>query len=240
MKFIVFLPIVFLSFTIQAMTGFGSIIIAVTLGSLFFPIKEILPVLVILDFLLNSYILSRYFREIDWGILFKKILPAMSVGFVIGQIIFNTVGADSKRLFGAVVTALAIFELYNFYRKNEKPLSSISAILFLFAAGIIHGIYASSGPLVVYVVGKLGIDRTTFRSTLDALWVLMDILLILSYAFSGILTTATLIQTLYILPVIVVGLMLGEYLHHRVNERMFRGVIFYLLLFTGISILIWG
>lgn len=240
MKFLLFLPIVFLSFTIQAMTGFGSIIIAVTLGSLFFPIKQILPVLVILDFLLNSYILGKYFRDIDFSILFKKILPAMSIGFVIGQIIFNTVGAESKRLFGSVVTALAIFELYNFYKKSEKPLSSFTAILFLFAAGIIHGIYASSGPLVVYVVGKLGIDRTTFRSTLDALWVIMDVLLIISYFISGILNIHTMVEVAYILPVIITGLVLGEYLHHRVNERAFRGVVFYLLLFTGISIVIWG
>ncbi len=240
MKFLLLLPIVFLSFSIQAMTGFGSIIIAVTLGSLFFPIKQILPVLVVLDFLLNTYILSRYFKEIDFDILFKKILPAMSVGFIIGQIIFNLVGAESKRLFGAVVTILAIFELYNFYKRNDKPLSSLAAIVFLFAAGIIHGIYASSGPLVVYVVGKLGIDRTTFRSTLDGLWVIMDVLLIVSYLISGILNLTSIIEVVYLLPVIIIGLILGEFLHHKVNERAFKGIVFYLLFFTGISIVIWG
>ena len=240
MELLLLAPVVFLSFTIQAMTGFGSIIIAVTLASLFLPIKAVLPVLVLLDFLLNSFILYRYFKFIDFSILLKKILPAMSVGFVIGQIIFNTVGAESKRLFGAVVVSLALFELYNFYKKKEKPLSTLTALIFLFIAGIVHGIYASSGPLVVYVIGKLGIDRTTFRSTLDGLWVLMDILLIISYLVTGIFNLTTLTQAGYLLIVVIIGLILGEFLHHRVNERTFRGVVYYLLLFTGLSIVIWG
>ncbi len=240
MELLLLAPVVFLSFTIQAMTGFGSIIIAVTLASLFLPIKEVLPVLVLLDFLLNSFILYRYFKFIDFSILLKKILPAMSVGFVIGQIIFNTVGAESKRLFGAVVVSLALFELYNFYKKNERPLSSLTALIFLFIAGIVHGIYASSGPLVVYVIGKLGIDRTTFRSTLDGLWVLMDVLLIISYFVTGIFNLATLTRAGYLLIVVAIGLILGEFLHHRVNERTFRGVVYYLLFFTGLSIVIWG
>ena len=240
MHFAVFAVIVFISFTIQAMTGFGSIIIAVTLGSFFFPIKSILPVLVALDLLLNSYILSRYFKKIDFSILFKKILPAMSVGFIIGQIIFNTVGAESKRLFGATVTLLALFELYNFYKKHEKTLSRNATIAWLFVAGIIHGIYASSGPLVVYVIGKLGLDRTTFRSTLDGLWVIMDVLLIISYLSTGLVTSTTVINFLYLLPVILLGLVVGELLDHRVNERTFKGVIYYLLFFTGLSITILG
>ncbi len=233
-------PIVFLSFTIQAMTGFGSIVIAVTLAALFYPIKSILPILVILDFILNTYILLRYFRFINFNILFKKILPAMSIGFIIGQVIFNYVGAESKRLLGIIVVTLAAFELYNFYRKNSKPLSNLAAIGFFFFAGIVHGIYASSGPLVVYVVGKLGIDRTTFRSTLDGLWVLMDIFLIISYFVTGILTVTTVKYTLYLLPVVIAGLIIGEVLHHRINERNFRGVVYHLLFLTGISILVLG
>ncbi len=240
MEFFFLLLVIFLSFTVQAMTGFGSIVIAVTLGSLLYPIKSILPILVVLDFLLNSYILSRYWKDIDWAILLKKILPFMLVGFVIGQIIFNTVGAESKQLLGAVVASLAIFELYNFYKKSMKPLSTMAANLFFLAAGIIHGIYASSGPLVVYVVGKSGLNRGKFRSTLDALWVLMDIFLIISYLTTGLISKKIVLITVYILPIIIIGLILGEWLHHRINERTFKGVVYYLLLLTGLAIIAVG
>ncbi len=240
MRYLFLCLVILLSFSVQAMTGFGSIIIAVTLGSLFFPIKSILPILVVLDLSLNTYIIIRYNKNIDYALLTRKILPAMLVGLIIGQAVFNTLGAESKRPFGALIVFLSAFELYNFYRENDEKLSSGKSLAFLVGAGIIHGIYASGGPLVVYVIGRLGMGRSIFRSTLGCLWVIMDAFLIGSYMLTGILNYHVALMTLFIAPVVIAGLVIGEVLHHKVNEKGFRLVIYYLLLFTGLSILILG
>jgi uncharacterized membrane protein YfcA len=63
--------IVLVSYTTQAMTGFGSTIIALTLGVHLYPIEVLLPVLVPLDMLVNFYIATRYHRHVNHPLLFR-------------------------------------------------------------------------------------------------------------------------------------------------------------------------
>jgi len=238
---IVFLGIVvFVSFSIQAMTGFGSIIIAITLGSIFFPIKTVLPVLVLLDFFLNIYMVLKYKKMINYEILLKKILPFMSIGVVIGMLIFYFIASGSKVLLGSFIVFLSVFELYNQYKKNERKPVNIISNLFFVLAGIVQGIYASGGPFVVYIIGKQGVTKSVFRSTLAALWVIMDMVLIISYLLTNTLNKTTVTYSLFLAPVVITGIVVGEMLHHKVNEQLFKLIIYSLLLFAGISILLFG
>jgi hypothetical protein len=56
---------VLIAYTTQAMTGFGSVIIAVTLGSNLYPLEFLLPIMVPLDVLLNTYIVGKYRKTVD-------------------------------------------------------------------------------------------------------------------------------------------------------------------------------
>jgi len=55
-KFFWLALIVFFSYTTQAMSGFGSTILALTLGIHLYPIEVLLPVLVPLDMMVNLYL----------------------------------------------------------------------------------------------------------------------------------------------------------------------------------------
>lgn len=233
--------IVFISYTIQAMTGFGSIILAITFGSFVYPIKTMLPVLVLLDLILNLYIVLRYGEIADFGLLLRNIFPLMTAGAVVGLSILHTYAGNSRFLLGLLVTLLAIFELVNFNKKSGKSSGRIRpevANAFLFTSGIVEGMYASGGPLVVYVLNKLGIGKSIFRSTLASLWVFMDLFLMGGYLFIGIAGRETWMTTLYLLPVVVLSLKLGEFLHFHIDEKKFRIVVLYILLIGGISILL--
>ncbi len=238
MKLLLLGLIVFLSYTVQAMTGFGSIILAITFGSFFYPVKAMLPVLVMLDLILNLYIVWKYVKIADTALLFRKILPLMIAGAVVGLSILHAYAGNSKFLLGLLVTFLAIFELVNFYRKSDK--SSIRpevANAFLFTSGVVEGMYASGGPLVVYVLNKLSIGKSVFRSTLALLWVLMDIFLMAGYLVMGIAGGSSFLATLILLPVVAFSLLWGEFFHFRVDERKFRLIVLYILLIGGLSIL---
>ena len=108
---------VLVAYTTQAMTGFGSVIIAVTLGSNLYPIEFLLPIMVPLDILLNTYIVGRYRKTVDRTILFQRVLPLMAVGLLAGIAIFQFVqGPPLKKLFGLLITLLCARELYKLMR----------------------------------------------------------------------------------------------------------------------------
>src|SRR5690554_6212859 len=54
---------VLLSYTVEAVTGFGSLVIALALGALLLPVAELLPVLVPLNVLMSGSLVLRHRRD---------------------------------------------------------------------------------------------------------------------------------------------------------------------------------
>jgi uncharacterized protein len=233
--------IVLVSYTTQAMSGFGSTILALTLGMHFYPIAELLPVLVALDLIVNLYIVVRHRHHIHRKLLVQKIMPAMAIGIAAGILVFQFFhGAMLEKIFGLLVIFLSIRELYRLSSRTREraPFSNFQSALYITAAGFIHGIYASGGPLLIYAVGKQNIAKAIFRSTLAAVWLILALVLTGFYLFSGTLTAASLKLVVVLLPVIVAGIFLGEWLHHRIDEFRFKIFVFSVLLIAGFSIIV--
>ena len=111
--------IVMISYTTQAMSGFGSTILALTLGVHLYPVAQLLPVLVPLDMVVNLYLVIRHHRIINRPLLFRSILPVMGIGVLAGIIAFQLVeGVLLKRTFGVLVVLLSMRELYRLLRNR--------------------------------------------------------------------------------------------------------------------------
>ena len=233
--------IVLISYTTQAMSGFGSTILALTLGVHLYPIDVLLPVLVPLDMLVNLYLVTRHYRHISRPHLFRSILPAMGVGVLTGIIAFQYIEGDLlKTLFGLLVILLSTRELYRLLRKRHDPiaLSNLTAKACIISAGIVHGIYASGGPLLIYAVSRLNLSKSVFRSTLAAVWLIFSVILNASYLIAEKFTAHSIRFILILLPMILIGIQLGEWLHHRIDENRFKIFVFTVLFFAGLSICI--
>jgi len=238
------LPLVFfafLSYLSLAFSGFGGMIIPITLGANRYPIKWMLTVLVPVTLLSNTFILLRHRRYIDTRLVFRKALPFMGIGLGVGIVIFQFLPGEAlKRSYGVMVVLLSVSELRKLVGRRSAPLpfgKRLSALLF-FLAGILHGIFASGGPILVYVLTRLQLDKATFRSTLSPIWLSLNIALTISYGVTGQLQAETLRTCVYLIPSLVLGIWMGERLHRKVDERVFKIVIYVFLLLTGISIVV--
>jgi len=58
------------------------------------------------------------------------------------------------------------------------------------------------------------------------------------YLFTGKLTADSVQLIMILLPVIITGIIAGEWLHHRIDEYRFKIFVFAVLLFAGLSIII--
>jgi uncharacterized membrane protein YfcA len=233
--------IVMISYTTQAMSGFGSTILALTLGVHLYPIAELLPVLVPLDMVVNLYLVTRHHRLVNRPLLFRSILPVMGIGVLAGIIAFQFVqGILLKRIFGLLVVLLSGRELYRLLRNRlgHRTLSNLQSTAYILSAGVVHGIYASGGPLLIYAVSKSNLAKSAFRSTLGAVWLIFSIILTSAYFISGKFTLNSFKFIVVLFPVIVIGILLGEWLHRIVDEYRFKIFVFSVLMFAGISILI--
>lgn len=233
--------IVLLAYTVQAMTGFGSVIIAVTLGSQLYPLETLLAILVPMDVLLNAYLVGRHRAHVDRRVLFARIVPIMGLGLFAGIGLFHCLQGDLlKRAFGLLVVLLSAREIWRLSRNDVAgtPISRWKYVLSVAGAGLVQGMFASGGPLIAYAADRIGLPKARFRSTLACLWLLTNTVLTASYIGAGRLNVEIVRSIALLLPLVVLGTVAGEKLHDRVNERSFRFVVYGILILAGASLLL--
>ena len=230
---------VLFAYTVEAVTGFGSIVIALSLGALLMPVPELLPVLVPLNILMTGWLSCRLRRHIDYGLLLTRILPLMGLGTLAGYLLLPILNERwLKPLFGLLIVWFAARELWRLH--HSKPVRHPGWITppLIFSAGLSHGLFASGGPLLVYALAGTALDKARFRATLISVWFVLNSALTIAFLIDGRLRAAlpTIVSLAALIPV---GVLLGGYLHQRVDESVFRKLVYSLLMVTG-ALLIWS
>jgi len=231
--------VILLSYTIEAITGFGSLVIALSIGVLFLPLDQIMPILAALNICMTSFIAFKNRNHIDKNLLIRVILPGMLLGTIFGFLSKDNIDEVLlKQLFGVLIIWFSVRELWRMshqYLDQPKPLWLTRVLTFF--AGITHGLFASGGPLLVYAVAGTQIEKSRFRATMAFVWFSMNSFLTIAFLVKGTLQPL-LTHVLWYLPLLVIAIKLGNVLHHKVNEFTFRKTVYGLLLITGCILLI--
>jgi uncharacterized protein len=236
--------VVLTAFTVETALGFGATLIIVALGSILLPISTLLPSLVPLNLALSLWLVARYRRQIDTRFLFRRLLPLMALGLPLGVAIYRVADPSLlKRLFGAFLVVVSSIELRRMrasHGADPAPLSKLVERTMLVAGGVVHGAFATGGPMAVYVTSRAIHDKGAYRATLSLLWTVLNLILLASYGWAGQLDGASLVLTGVLVPCLALGLVLGEMAHHRVPVAIFRAAVFVALALAGVMLLARG
>jgi hypothetical protein len=231
------LAIVTLAFTVEATLGFGATVVAVALGSLVVPIDALLPAFVPVNVVLSAGLVARGAKHVQGRVIAREILPAMALGFPVGLFAFARLPRAGLQLgFAIFVLALSSLELARALRRRGEspPLAPPIARALLFVGGVVHGAFATGGPPVVYVCGRVLPDKRAFRATLSVVWLVLNAALLVVYGATARLGVTTAKQSLVLVPGLAVGALVGERLHGHVPERAFRVGVFAMLVVVAV------
>ncbi|MBR9813728.1 sulfite exporter TauE/SafE family protein [bacterium] len=223
----------------QTMTGFGFNVVAVTLGSLMVPLDAWLPVVITLNIPMSAWIAVQERAHINWPLVLRRILPLMIAGGVLGLAALFLVSGDwLKRGFGLLVVAIALRELYKLLIAGQPamPVSTKGAPPWMFAAGIAQGMYGSGGPFLVHALTRLNLGKATFRASMIVVWLTLNCLLVVAYVAKGWWTASVGVQTAWLLPLVPVGIVIGNWLHNHAPARQFAIVVQCVLLAAGLAL----
>ena len=229
--------IVFVTSTLEAVTGFGCTVLAFPF--VIFLMKDleyVKIVLSILALLLAAYFAIVKFRHINWK-QFGIIILLAGLGLPIGMMIFNSLDASIlKKSLGVFIVISAAIQLYKCFTpsSNTRSLTDIAGYIFLFAGGIVHGAFAVGGPLIVlYSAGKMP-DKGQFRATMCLLWTTLNTILMFQYLFEKKINLEITRDLLVLLPFLIAGIFAGEAIHNKVNEALFKKIVFASLFLVGV------
>jgi uncharacterized protein len=139
-------------------------------------------------------------------------------------------------VFAAFVVVVSAQQLWQLKAGGvPTPLPPLVAGAWLLGGGFIHGVFATGGPPTVYVASRELPEKAVFRASLSAVWVLLNLLLLPRLWHERTLAPAT---SAVLLAPLVGGIVVGEWVHRRLDEKQFRVVVAVLLLGAGLTLLI--
>ncbi len=234
-----FAAVLFVAYFVGTALGFGTSVISVTFGVLLLPLDVVLPIVCPLNVALSSYIALRHRSHILWRLLLLRLIPLVGLGVPLGLMLFNLREVRWLKLaFGLFVIALALLQLRLAFARLHaaRPLGKIAGALMLVGGGLVHGLFSTGGPNVVYVLGREVEDKGAFRSTISAMFVPMTTALLIDYALLGLFTPDVLIAIAWALVPVSCGLWLGEWAHARFDNLTFKRALWILLLIGGVVV----
>lgn len=231
---ILFLIIVFLTNIIQVITGFAGTMLAMPISMLLIGVDEAKAILNILGLLASIWIVLKNFRYINKK-EFLKITGIMLVGIFIGIKIFDVLRTDSLlQIYAIIIVAVALKSLFV---KKKIKLPEVVMLLIIILSGIIHGMFISGGSLLVIYAAKKFDDKSVFRATLSAVWVVLNLYLMFIHINQGLMSNEVFTLTLYSVLPLIGGILLGNIIHEKLNQEAFLNITYVLLLVSGFLLL---
>lgn len=230
-----------LAYTVKAMTGFGSAIVLISLGALFFPAKSLIPVVALLD-LVACLMLMRQDWQRGAASYWGPASASMVVGSVLGAVLLKLLAPSTfEILLGGGIMLLGGWLFFN--RKQganlleqipAKPTAVDLGVTGL--AGFTGGLFGISGPLIVWHFGRK-FSKQAFRRVVVSIFFFASIACIISYTALGIITAQTLLLALACLPMMFLGLKVGQRLFMLIPEHRFGQIIGSILMLVAAKLL---
>ncbi|MGN1347419.1 MAG: sulfite exporter TauE/SafE family protein [Acutalibacteraceae bacterium] len=239
-KTILFLIVVFFSNIIQCVTGFAGTVLAMPPSMMLVGYETAKPILNVLGIAASIGVIATTYKSINKK-EFLKITFVMLLGIIGGIFISGYFEQYAKVLYvvlGITVILIAVINAANFFAKKEsKTLSEAVSLLLLILSGLIHGVFVCGGPLLVtYASAKLK-DKNEFRSTLSAVWIVLNTVILFSDIRSGRFHKDTLVLLLISMAVLFFAVFFGNVISKKLNRNTFLVITYVLMFISGISLI---
>jgi len=219
---------------LQSGTGFGFAMMATPFLILIYPPHDAIQLNIILTLLISIIMTYKIRNEVNKEILMRLIKGSL-IGALPGFYIFLFLDVQPLKIF---VSILILASTTLLIAKVKIKESNAKGLL----TGALSGLLATSlgmpgPPLLIYFAGAK-IDKAVLRSTTMAYFIFIYLVsLFLQFSMYNIAKNIWL-STLWSIPFVLIGIYLGERLFVRLDQQRFYKVLYWLLLFTGIYLLI--
>ena len=224
------------AYIVYGLTGFGSSITALPLLVQFIPLREAVPLILVFDLFVGVLMGLNNRRVIDRGEV-KRLLPFMLVGMVLGVTLLVSVPERALLiLLGVFVLAYSAWSLV--LRPEVKPLSSRWAGAFGTFGGVFTALFGTGGPIYTIYLARRLPDKTVLRATISGLLFLSALARLVLFTGAGLYAQPQVLPVAAVLlPCALLGLYLGNHLHHRLPQQRVVQLVWVILIVGGAGLM---
>lgn len=234
MDALLFVVIILVASILQTSTGFGFSILATPFLLLIFEPSDAIQINLILSLIISLALIAKIRKDIHLGIL-KRLVIGSGAGLPVGIVIFLLIDINKLKLAVSLIILILTLMLMFKFRINQSKKRDLAV------GGLSGSLTASIGmpgpPLLLYFSGT-NTEKEKLRGTTLAFYLFIySLSLVIQAIFVG--TNKTMwVYSGFALPLVFIGLYLGQLLFKRINQYIFRIITYIILLFTGVYLFV--
>lgn len=237
---IVFLAGTFVAALVVGVSGFAFGLVAAAIWLQALSPAQTTAMIVLYAILIQGYAIWKLRRSIVPARVWPFILGS-AIGIPIGVLLLRWLTAGQLRL--GIAALLILFSIYNL-RRPKMPNFNSAGPASDGIVGVVNGVLGGStglaGIVLVIWSSLRGWKPDEQRAAFQPAAVATFVMCLPAFASAGIFTAETLRLFVFGLPCLLLGGVAGWSMYGRLNEAMFRKVVLWLLLASGIVLLVTG
>lgn len=228
---LVVVGVMFLYTFVGICAGFGGGLTSMPLITMVLPLKMAAPMSVIVGTGTALYATWLSRKETDWKSAAVLIIFSL-LGIPVGLYALSYLPDHIMKIgLGGFIILYSFYSLFiprlPVYDKRwiAAPMGAV--------AGALGAAFSTNGPPVVMYGMLRNLGPAAFRGTLNAFFTANNIAIIGGLTTSGILTISTVKLVVLCIPTMILGSIVGQYVHKRISVKVFRIMVFLLLIASG-------
>jgi len=223
------------AYIFRGVTGFGSGLIAIPLLAFFLPLTFVVPFIGLLDMSASIVHVTHTRQHIAWKVILRAI-PFAVLGVTSALFIIKSI--NTLILVKALGIFIILFAIYSLISPSLKKNNSFIWPIFAGYFGSFVGtLFGTGGPFYVFYFQLQQLDKTVFRATCAAVFLVDGLIRAVGFTLSGFYTSTVLLSIAYSLPIMAIAMYLGNHLHTNISQRAFQKAIGIFLILSGIALL---
>jgi uncharacterized protein len=229
-----------LSYALRGSTGFGAAAAMPLLG-LVIPLKVLIPAWTLIGLVASITLFGRDRRHVAWGDI-ARLVPTCVIGILVGLYLFKTL--DSAVLAKGLGVLVLLYGLCSLLASWRPPARwSVSPRVAAPIVGLVGGIVGTTFGTMASVFFAMYFDalrraKDQFRATMNAILLALVVLRGAGYWAVGEYTRDVLVTTAIALPMMLVGIFIGNRVHTGLSEFAFRRLVSGALIVSGLALLV--
>ena len=226
----------------MAKGGFGGGIAVVSVPLISLAVSPVqaaailLPILVVMDAVALWSFRGKWSRE-----NLVIIVPGAIAGIAVGALSFHYLSDDMIRIMiGLIAVAFCLNYWFKHKTASKRQPDRLRGGFWGAVAGFTSfGIHSGGPPISIYLLPQQ-MDKIVLMGTMAIFFAIVNAVKLIPYTWQGQFSNTNLLTSLVLIPLAPVGVRLGYFLLHKINEKVVYQVCYFFLFVVGLKLLFDG
>ena len=225
------------AFFVKGLCGFANTLVFTTILSFGNSNVNISPVELILGYPTNIILAWKERKSIKWRVCIPLAFLVI-VGSIPGVLFLKNADTSIiKMVFGVVIILIGLEMLLREFQTKKIKQSKVVLGVIGVLSGLLCGLYGIGALLGAYV-SRVTEDSSSFKANICVVFLVENTFRIILYGLWGIITLDIIKQAIILIPLMLIGLILGMFSGKFLDEKLIKKLVIIMLIVSGIPLIL--